>query len=104
MANSYTSNGATFGTSAQLLKNKNLNFQGNFGYYLNRFNNDNKQKNISYSGSAGYRARHHAFTLFANYVYTPPNNPINEAINKNFPYAVATKNFAGGISYNYSFY
>ncbi|MEP6951133.1 MAG: hypothetical protein ABI863_17730, partial [Ginsengibacter sp.] len=101
-ANSYNSNGVTFGTSAQLLKNKNLNMQGNIGYYSNKFSNISTQKNMSYSANIGYNAKHHTFNLFANYVYSPPNNEIINAINKTFPYAVATKNFYGGISYNYS--
>jgi len=103
-ANSYNSNGVTFGTSAQLLKNKTLVIQGNFGYYSNKYASIGNQKNISYSANVGYNAKHHAFNLFANYVYTPPNNAITDAVNKTFPYAVATKNFSGGISYNYSIF
>jgi hypothetical protein len=103
-ANSYKSNGISFGTSSQLLKNKSLNIQGNFGYYFNKFSNANTQKNMSYSANIGYNAKRHSFNLFANYIYTPPNNAIIEAINKTFPYAVATKNFYGGISYSYSIY
>jgi len=104
-ANSYTSNGVTLGTSSQLLKNKSLNVQGNIGYYFNRFRNSlsSTQKNISYSVNASYYIKHHSFNLFANYVYTPPNNAITNAINSTFPYAVATKNLYGGVSYNYSF-
>ena len=103
-SNSYNSNGVTLGTSAQLLKNKNLNIQGNIGYYSNKFSNISTQKNLSYSANVSYNAKRHSFNLFANYVYTPPNNEIINAVNKTFPYAVATKNFAGGISYNYSIY
>ena len=103
-SNSYTSNGVTLGTSAQLLKNKSLNIQGNFGYYSNKFSNISTENNISYSANVGYRAKRHSFNLFAYYVYTPPNNAIIKAVNQTFPYAVATKNFSGGISYNYSIY
>ncbi|MEO6000253.1 MAG: hypothetical protein ABIN89_25675 [Chitinophagaceae bacterium] len=102
LANAYTSNGATIGTSAQFLKNRSLNIQGNIGYFLNHFS-DSKTKNISYSLNAGYSIKHHSFNLFANYIYTPPVNKIIEAINKTYPYAVATKNYGGGLSYNYSF-
>lgn len=102
-AYSYRSNGFIFGTSSQLLRNKSLNIQGNFGYYLNKFS-ATTQKNISYSGNIGYNIKRHSFNLFANYVYTPVNNAINDAINKTVPYAVANKNFAGGIGYNYSIY
>jgi hypothetical protein len=102
-ANSYKSNGATFGTSAQLLKNKRLNIQSNVGYYLNKYSNAGTQKNMSYSTNIGYRAKHNAFNLFANYIHTQPDNAITNAVNKTFPYAVASKNFAGGISYSYTF-
>jgi len=98
----YTSNGATVGTSAQFLKNRSLNIQGNIGYFLNHFS-DSKSKNITYALNAGYNIKHHSFNLFANYVHTPPVNKIIEAINKTYPYAVATKNFGSGITYNYSF-
>jgi hypothetical protein len=103
-ANSYSSNGFTIGTSSQLLKNKNLNIQGNVGYYANKFSNISKQKNMSYSANISYNAKRHSLNLFANYIYTPPNNEITKAINSTFPYAVATKNFYGGISYTYSIY
>lgn len=103
--NSYKSNGIIFGTSSQLLKNKSLNIQGNFGYYLNKFSaTASTQKNISYSGNIGYNVKRHSFNVFANYVYTPVNNEITNAIDKTFPYAVATKNFSGGVSYSYSIF
>jgi len=101
-AYSYKSNGVTFGTSSQLLKNKNMNIQGNIGYYFNKYSNT-KTRNISYSANMGYHAKRHVFNLFANYIYTP-SNKINDEINKIFQYVVATKNFYGGISYNYSIY
>ena len=101
--NSYNSNGATVGASAQLLKDKTLNMQGSFGLIFNRFNKNIRQRNMTYSASAGYRAKRHYFSLFANYIYTPPNNAINDAINKTVPYAVASKNLNGGVSYNYNF-
>jgi len=101
--NSYNSNGITFGTSAQLLKNKNLNINGNVGYYSNKFSNAGDQKNLSYSGNISYHLKRHSFSVFANYVHSQPNNPIMETVNKTFPYAVATKNLAGGISYSCTF-
>jgi hypothetical protein len=103
-ANSYNSNGFTIGTSSQLLKNKSLNVQGNVGYYANKFSDISTQKNMSYSANISYNAKRHSFNLFANYIYTPPNNEITKAVNSAFPYAVATKNFYGGISYTYSIY
>ena len=101
--NSYTSVGPTAGISAQLLKSKNLNLQGNVGVLFNNYNKTSKQKNLSYSVNSGYQAKHHAFSLFANYIHTETNNAITNAINKTFPYAVATKNLSGGVSYNYTF-
>jgi hypothetical protein len=103
-SNSYNSNGVSLGTSAQLLKNKNLNISGNFGYYSNKFSNTGTQKNYSYSGNVGYNLKRHSFSLFANYVHSQANNLIRDAVEKTFPHAVATKNLAGGISYNYSIY
>jgi len=100
-SDSYTSYGATVGASAQLLKTKSLNIQGDIGYFFNRYTAGDAQDNITFSASAGYNVKHHSFNLFANYIYTPPN-AINAIINK-ISYAVATKNLAGGISYNYSF-
>jgi hypothetical protein len=101
--NTYTSYGPTFGTSAQLLKNKNLNVQGNIGCFFNRYNSNKRLRNMSYSLNSGYQAKHHSFGVYANYIYTQPNNAIIDAINKTYPYAVATKNLAGGVSYNYTF-
>ena len=102
-SNSYTSNGVTFGTSAQLLKSKSLNINGNIGYYSNKFSNAGDQKNFSYSANVGYNLKRHSFNLFANYVHSQTNNEIINAVNKTFPYAVATKNLAGGISYSCTF-
>ncbi len=101
--NNYTSLGPTVGISAQLLKDKNLNVQGNVGVFFNNYNEGNKQQNVSYSFNTGYQAKKHSFGLYANYVNTQTNNAIINAINKTFPYAVATRNLAGGVSYNYSF-
>ena len=103
-ANSYKSNGVTFGSSSQLLKNKSLNIQGNISYYLNKYSSINTQKNITYSANVSYNAKHHSFHLFANYISNKPNNAIMDAVNKTFPYVVATQNFSGGVSYNYSIY
>lgn len=99
---SYNSYGGIIGSSLQLLKNRNLNIQGNVGFYFNRFNSGISQRNITYSLSAGYRLKNHSFNVFANYIYTPPD-PINDIISKRAPYAVATKNLAGGISYIHVF-
>jgi hypothetical protein len=99
---SYNSYGGILGASLQLLKNRNLNIQGNVGFYFNKFNSGNSQQNVTYSFSAGYLLKRHSFNAFANYIYTPPNN-INAIISKNATYAVASKNLAGGITYIYVF-
>src|SRR4030095_9212014 len=101
-SNSYKSKGFTLGTSAQLLKTKSLNINGSFGYYSNKFSNAGDQKNLSYSANVSYNLKRHSLSLFANYVHSQPNNAITDIVNKTFPYAVATKNLAGGVSYTYS--
>ena len=99
---SYNSYGGTLGTSVQFLKNRNLNVQANIGYYRNFFTGGNAQSNMSYSVNISYTERKHAFSLFANYIYTPPN-AINDRINKTVLYVVATNNLYGGVNYSYSF-
>jgi len=103
-SNSYNSNGLTLGASAQLLKMRNLNINGSIGYFSNKFSNIGKQKNISYSFNTGYNLKRHSFNFFMNYVHSRPHNEIINAVERTFPSAVATKNLAGGISYNYSIY
>jgi hypothetical protein len=100
--NYHRSYGATLGSSAQVLKNKSLSLQGSIGYIFNKSSFGNAQSNLTFSGNVGYHVKHHSLSLYANYVYTP-YNPINNIIYKNVSAAVATKNLAGGISYNYSF-
>ncbi|MEP7374153.1 MAG: hypothetical protein ABI675_12235 [Chitinophagaceae bacterium] len=100
--NYYRTYGATLSSSAQVLKNKQLGLQGSAGYLFNQSSYGSAQGNLTFSGNIGYRLKHHSFNAFANYIYTP-YNPINNIIYKNVPQAVATKNLAGGLSYNYSF-
>jgi hypothetical protein len=100
--NYHRSYGATLSSAAQVLKNKSLALQGSVGYLFNKSSFGEAQNNLLFSGNVGYHVQHHALSLFANYVYTP-YNPITTLINKQVPQAVATKNLAGGISYNYSF-
>lgn len=100
--NYYRTYGATLSSSAQVLKNKQLGLQGSAGYLFNQSSYGTAQGNLTFSGNIGYRLKHHSFNAFANYIYTP-YNPINTIITKNIPQAVATKNLAGGLSYNYSF-
>lgn len=100
--NRYTSYGANLGSSAQFLKQKNLMVQGTVGYMINESSYGNAQSNITFSGNVNYRYKKHALSLYANYVYTP-YNPINDLVARLQQQAVASKNFMGGISYNYSF-
>lgn len=100
--NTYKTYGVNLGSSAQLLKEKNLSLQGTAGYLLNQSSLGKVQSNLTFSANTGFRQKHHSFNAFANYVYTP-FNPINEIVNKKITQAVASKNLAGGISYNYSF-
>lgn len=99
---SYNSYGGIIGASSQLLKNKTLSIQGSVGYVVSHFNAAGSQSNLTYDINIGYRLKNHSFSLFGNYIYTPPN-AINDRISKTIPYAVATKNIAGGLSYAYSF-
>ncbi len=100
--NYYRTYGATFGGAAQLLKNKQLGLQGSAGYLFNHSSYGTAQSNLTFSFNTSYHIKHHALNAYANYIYTP-YNPINNIIYKNVSQAVATKNMAGGISYNYSF-
>lgn len=99
---SYKSYGVTLGSTAQLLKNKNLALQGTAGYIANKSSLGNVQSNLTFSANISYSISHHSLSLFANYVYTP-YNPINDAVSKALRQVVASKNLAAGISYNYSF-
>ena len=100
--NRYNTYGITLGSNAQLLKEKNLNVQATAGYMMNQSPYANTQSNFTFSVNAGYRMQKHSLSLFANYVYTP-YNPINDVVAKAMSQVVASKNFMGGISYNYSF-
>lgn len=100
--NRYTTYGVNVGASGNFLKEKNLNAQFTTGYMMNQSSFSNVQSNITFSANVSYRYEKHTFSLMANYVYTP-YNPINEVIERAMSRVVASKNFAGGISYNYSF-
>ncbi len=100
--NYYKTYGASLSSSAQLLRNKPLSVQGTAGYLINRSSYGNAQNNLTFSANINYHIKHHSVTAFANYIYTP-YNPINNIINNKVAQAVASKNLAGGISYNYSF-
>lgn len=100
--NRYLSYGVNLGSSGQFLKERALNVQATVGYMLNESSFSATQSNLTFSANVGYHLKHHSLNVFANYVYTP-YNPINDLIAKAISQAVASKNFMGGISYNYSF-
>ena len=97
----YTSTGINAGMGAQLLKEKSLSLQGTLGYLFNNYKTAKSGGNITFSFNVGYRAGKQAFNAFTNYLITTPGSitPTPDRI----PYAVVTRNFAGGISYTYSF-
>jgi hypothetical protein len=96
--NTFSSIGGTLGGSAQLLKEKNLNIQASVGFQKNTYSVGEASSNIIYNGNISYRHKKHAFNAFVNYVRTPPTIVINP-----IPTVVASDNFYGGLSYNYSF-
>lgn len=98
----FTTYGANMGGSAGFLKNKALNVQLSTGYMLNQSNIGDVQGNLTFSGNLSYRKRKHAFNLHGNYIYTP-YNPINEVVATALSQTVASRNFMGSISYQYSF-
>jgi hypothetical protein len=98
----YTTYGINLGTTAQFLKNKNLNTQITAGYLINKSTFANAQSNLTFSANISYSVKHHSLGINANYVYTP-YNPINVVIEKVLSHVVASKNFMGSITYNYSF-
>lgn len=100
--NRYSSYGVNLGAAASFLKEKTLNVQGTVGYVINESSYSNTQSNITFSGNVSYRLNRHSLNAYANYVYTP-YNPINDVVARALRQVVASKNFFGGISYNYSF-
>jgi hypothetical protein len=97
----FTSTGLNAGGGAQFLKEKNLSLQGTLGYLFNNYKTAKAGGNITFSLNAGYRKGRHALNAYTNYLITTPGliAPAPDRI----PYSVATKNFGGGLSYNYSF-
>lgn len=99
--NLFTSTGFTVGAGAQLLKEKNLGLQGTVGYLFNNYQTAKAGGNVTFSFNAGYNKSRHTLNAFANYIITTPGS-IAPTPDK-APYAVMTRNVAGGISYGYSF-
>lgn len=98
----FTSYGINLGSGGQFLKNKSLGAQVTVGYMLNRSTLGDAQSNLTFSGNLNYRFKKHSINAFGNYVYTP-YNPINDAVARALRQVVASRNFFGGLSYNYSF-
>ena len=97
----FTSSGLTAGAGTQLLKGKNLSLQGTLGYLFNNYQSATTAGNVTFSFNAGYNAGRHMFNAFTNYLITTPGNRFSGM--DRIPVAVSTKNFAGGVSYTYSF-
>ncbi len=97
----YNSTGFNLGAGTQLLKSKNLSLQGTVGYLFNNYQSTKTGGNITFSFNAGYQAGKQSFSAFTNYLITTPGNIITNP--EKIPVAVSTKNFAGGLSYSYSF-
>lgn len=98
----YTTYGANIGGSAGFLKGKPLNIQLSTGYLINKSTLGDVQGNLTFSGNISFRKKHHGLSLYGNYVYTP-YNPINDAVATALSQTVASRNFMGSISYQYSF-
>ena len=97
----YNSTGFTVGAGKQLLESKNLSLQGTVGYLFNNYQSTKTGGNVTFSFNAGYQAGRQSFAAFTNYLITTPGNIITNP--EKIPMAVSTNNFAGGISYTYSF-
>lgn len=98
--NEYVSYGLNAGGAVQLLKEKNLGIQLSLGYLFNNFTEGSgASSNVTGSFSTRYTyKKHHSFSLYTNYVVTPPNS-----LQQKLLYGVSTNNLAGGMNYSYSF-
>jgi hypothetical protein len=103
LENKYESAGLNVGANAQFLKAHNLVMQGSVGYFLNHDTGSPTGNNTTFSFNTNYGMQNHSLGIYLNYILTPPVNlnPLN-AIN-HVPYAVNTKNLAGGVMYAYHF-
>jgi len=99
--NEFTSRGITAGGGISLLKQKNLNLQGTVGYLFNNYQTAKAGGNFTFSANAGYNKARHSFALYSNYLITMPGAVMPTP--DKAPYSVMTRNWAGGISYGYSF-
>jgi len=100
----YQSAGLNVGANAQLLKSHALGVQGSVGYFLNHNSTTPAANNTTFSLSGNYAVQqHHSLGVYTNYLITPPVNlnPLNTV--NHVPYAVNSKNLAGGVTYAYHF-
>jgi hypothetical protein len=101
--NKYQSAGLNAGANAQLLKAHNWMVQGSIGYFLNHDTGSPAGNNTTFSFSSSYGLKTHSLSVYVSYILTPPVN-LNPLLTVNrVPYAVNTKNLAGGITYAYHF-
>lgn len=99
----YHLTGVHAGGNVQLLKNHQLNLQGDVGYYFNRSNGEAVGNNTTFSVNSSYTVKKHNFSLYSSYIITPPIN-LNPLDKVNLvPYAVGSKNLSAGVSYGYHF-
>lgn len=101
--NTYQSAGLNAGASAQLLKAHNWTVQGSVGYFLNHDTGSPAGNNTTFSFNSNYTLQTHSLGIYLNYIITPPVNlnPLN--VVNHVPYAVNSKNLAGGVMYAYHF-
>ena len=99
----YNSTGVHAGGNAQLLKDHQLNVQGDVGYYFNRSDGETAGNNTAFTVNSSYTVKKHNFSLYGSYIITPPIdlNPLDK-VNR-VPYAVGSKNLSAGITYGYHF-
>jgi len=99
----YHSTGVHAGGNAQLLKDHQLNVQGDIGYYFNRSNGETAGNNTTFTVNSSYTVKKHSFSLYGSYIITPPIdlNPLDK-VNR-VPYAVRSKNLSAGVTYGYHF-
>lgn len=101
--NKYQSTGLNAGANVQFLKAHNLAVQGSIGYFLNHDTGSPTGNNTTFSFNSSYSMQTHSVGVYLSYILTPPVNlnPLN-VVNR-VPYAVNTKNLAGGVTYAYHF-
>ena len=100
----YTSAGVNLGGNIQLLRSHALNVMGTAGYFFNHSSSGPAGNNTTFSFNGSYALeKHHSLGMYANYLITPPVNlNLLNTVN-HVPYAVNSRNLAGGVTYAYHF-